>query len=160
MAGHIDHDVLRLDVAVDVARPVDRVQAVAELLRDLARARGGERAIAAHERAQVVARDIAHHEVGAPLGDADAVNRHDVRMLDGARRARLAQEALAALGILDELGRDHLERDVAVELDLPRAVDDSHAAPPDDRIYPAPSEQRARSQHCHVVCISERPAPM
>ena len=142
-----DHDVLRLDVAVHVARAVDRVERVAELRDDVGRMLGRERAVAAHERPQVVAGDVAHHEIGAVLGDPDAVDGHDVRVLDRPGGARLGQEPLAGLLVLDELGRDDLDGDVAVEVELAGAVHHAHAAPADDGLEAAAPEDRPRGEH-------------
>ena len=49
-------------------------------------------------------------------------------MNDRRRGARLAQEALAALRARHDVAGQHLERDVAAELLVARAVDDAHAA--------------------------------
>ena len=64
VAALVDQHVGRLDVAMHVARAVDRIERVAERDRDRGRTLGGQRAVAAHERAQVVSVHVAHDEVG------------------------------------------------------------------------------------------------
>jgi hypothetical protein len=55
------------------------------------------------------------------------MDRDDVRVREPGGRARLAQEALARLD-RREVRREHLDRDVAVELYVAREEDDAHAA--------------------------------
>jgi len=77
-------------------------------------------------------------------------------VLDGACGARLHQEPVTTLGVLQELRSDHLDGDVAVEVQLAGAVDDTHAASADDRLDTTPSEERAWDQDAHRSFISER----
>jgi hypothetical protein len=97
----------------------------------------------ANDGEQAVAADIAHHQVRLAIGDTDVMDRHDVGMLHRGGRAGLHEEPVADLRILEQLGSDHLDRDVPVEVQLPRAVDDTHAASTDDRFDATPSEERA-----------------
>src|SRR4051794_3633667 len=53
-------------------------------------------------------------------------------MLDGRRRLALALKALAELELLGVLGADHLQRDLALEREVHRPVDDAHPAAPGD----------------------------
>ena len=72
--------------------------------------------------------DEAHREVMLALVLADLEDRHDARMVEVGRRLGLGVEALD-VGLVGELaGEDHLERDGAVEADLPGLEDDAHAA--------------------------------
>ena len=58
----------------------------------------------------------------------EAVDRGDVRMVERREQLRLAPEAGEAFGIgSEELGQD-LQRDVAAELRVARAIDLAHAA--------------------------------
>ena len=59
---------------------------------------------------------------------AGGVDRHDVGVVQLGRRLGLAAEALHRLGRQSQAGGEHLERHLAVERDLPRLVDDAHAA--------------------------------
>jgi hypothetical protein len=42
--------------------------------------------------------------------------------------AGLLDESFAGIGEAREMRRKHLDRDVAIELDVPREVDDSHSS--------------------------------
>src|SRR5262245_2299484 len=72
--------------------------------------------------------DEAHGVVLPALVLADFVDRHDVRMIQVGGGFRLRPEA----GNVSWCGQcsmdDHLERDEAIETDLPGLVDHSHAA--------------------------------
>ena len=92
---------------------------------------GGSWPSALHPAGDRLAVHVAHDEVDDALGLTDRVDRHDVRMEQLAGGLRLALEALADVLLEGELGRQHLDRDPALELLVARAVDDAHAAPPD-----------------------------
>ena len=78
--------------------------------------------------AQVQAVEELHHDAGHALVLDDVEHGHDAGMVDAAGGSRLPVEAdLAGLEVGDP-GVQHLERDRTIELDLPRAVDLSHAA--------------------------------
>ena len=62
---------------------------------------------------------------------ADAIDGHDVRVVQARRRLRLALEPLQALRIKQAVGRQHFQCDVPAEGNLLRLVDDAHAAPAD-----------------------------
>jgi hypothetical protein len=55
------------------------------------------------------------------------VDRRDVRMIQRGEHVRLALEARHALGIMAEPVGDDLDRDVAAELRVARAIDLAHA---------------------------------
>ena len=64
--------------------------------------------------------DELHHEVLQPARGLHRVHGHDVRMIELGDRARLAPEALHVTGggrVVGLLG-EHLDRDLAVELDI------------------------------------------
>ena len=63
-----------------------------------------------------------------PVGLLEPVDRGDVRVVEGGEEVRLALEAAEALGVLRDLGRQHLDRDVAAEVRVGGAVDLAHAA--------------------------------
>jgi hypothetical protein len=56
------------------------------------------------------------------------VNRADVRVIQRGKHARLAHKPRAAFGIAGEVRRQTLDRDVATELAVARAVHLAHAA--------------------------------
>jgi hypothetical protein len=127
----LDHDVLRLHVAVDHAARMG----VGERPRDLAqvahRLGGRERAAIAHALREVLAVHEPHHEEGEGPPLVGAMDVDDVRMRELAGGAGLAQEAAADLRVRGDVRREDLERDLAVEPDVARAVDDAHAAAPE-----------------------------
>ena len=149
MAVTADQHVGRLDVAMDVAGVVDGVERLAEARRDLARPLGLERALDPHQRPQVGSRDVAHHDVCAVAVEPGLVDRDHVGMLDRRRGAQLAQEPAPRLRIVEALGRDDLDRDVAPEAVLAGAVDHAHATAPDRLLDPAAAEQVTRTGRWH-----------
>ena len=126
-----DEDVGRLDVAVDDAARVGGGQAVGDLGGDgqgLGRGQGaaldlGPQALAAAE---------GHGDEHAPvLALADLVDGADVRVVEDGGGLGLVDEALAGLGVVDELRGQELEGDGAAELEVVGLVDDAHAAAAD-----------------------------
>ena len=71
--------------------------------------------------------DEAHGDVEAPVLLAAAVDGEDVGVLQRRRASRLGPEALAEALVLRDRRGDHLERDQPAQLDVDRAVHDSHA---------------------------------
>jgi hypothetical protein len=76
--------------------------------------------------AQRAAGDELHDEEEAAVLLADVVHGHDVGMVEGGRRPRLAQETLARLGHVGR--RQQLDRHLAVEGDVAGPPDLAHAA--------------------------------
>src|SRR6185295_10527095 len=77
-------------------------------------------------------------------GRADVVDRHDVRMVELARRAGLALEAAEAVLVLGErLGQD-LDRDVPLQPGVPGAVDLAHPACAEEGVDLVWAQARAR----------------
>src|SRR6185369_7210852 len=66
-------------------------------------------------------------DVGSALMLPDVVDRGDVGMVEDAGGFRLLLEATQAIRVLRERGRQDLDRDVAPEARILRAVDLSHA---------------------------------
>src|SRR6185436_7221616 len=57
------------------------------------------------------------------------MDRDDMRVREAGRGAGLTEEALAGFRLPGELGRQHLDGDVAIQLHFPREGDHPHAAP-------------------------------
>ena len=146
-----------LDVAVDEAAEMDRVERGTGLVGDPRRPLRLQGTDDAHQRPHVGALDVAHRQVRDPVVLADVVDGDDVGVLDGCGGARFGQEPLAHASLLEQFGCDHLQRDDPVEVELAGAVDDAHPAATDDRFDPVPCEQDARGEH--VCCISEPLGP-
>jgi hypothetical protein len=120
-----DHDVVRLDVAVDDALGVAVLERLGDLdgdLHDLAEGRAP-----APELVQVGALDQGHHEEQRPLVASQVVERDDRGVVHLRDHLRLPLEALLGLGA-QQRGRDQLDRDVTVEQRVARPVDDPHSA--------------------------------
>ena len=148
-AGLRDEDVRGLDVAVDEALLVRGVERLGDLGEELDRALRLERTVLRDELGEVGALDVAHGEEEHAVLLARLVDGDDVRVVERGGDPRLAQEALAEALVLGELGRDHLERDLAPETLLLGAVDRAHAAAADERLDVV--ARGARSDHQFVL---------
>ena len=116
---------------------VRRVQARAELARDLDGLVDGETPDPLEERREVFAVDVLHREEMAPFDLADVVDAADVRVRDLPREPDLRMEAREeALVGRDGLGQE-LQGDRLPELQVVGAIDLAHAAlseKPDDPV--------------------------
>ena len=74
------------------------------------------------------ARHVLEREKELPLILADFVERRDGGVRQRHRRARVLEEALAAGGVVDHLGRDHFHGDRASEACVARAEQLAHSA--------------------------------
>jgi myo-inositol-1(or 4)-monophosphatase len=129
------HQVLRLDVAVDDAR----------LVRGRERARGadadvqhvGDRhLLAADLLAQRLAVDVLGGDVVDAVGFADVVDGDDVGMVQRRGRAGLALEAADALLVLGEAHRQELERHLAPQTVVLGEINLAHAAGAEKALHP------------------------
>jgi hypothetical protein len=127
--GHLggEHDVLRLDVAVDDAALVNVIECLGDLTEDVDRALHRHRQGAGRDEG--LALDELHHHVCAELCVlAEIDDAHDVGMRDFARELRFLVEANACSVISRERRRDDLQGERLAELDVARLVDVPHAA--------------------------------
>ncbi len=82
-------------------------------------------------------------------GVPDFVDRDDVRVAEGRGRARLVREPAHAVAVVDEIGRQHLQRHVAVERPVVSPVDVPHRPAPRQCDDPVPADVRAdRERFC------------
>ena len=97
-----------------------------------------EGAAAREDRREVEPVQTLHHEVGhATAGQlTDVVHAHDMLAPDPRDRARLALQADDILGQEERLGRQDLDRDLLLQRDVRRPVDDAHSAAAEDRLDP------------------------
>ena len=86
---------------------------------------------AADVRSQRPARDVFHGDERHAVVLEVLQNRDDVRVVQGARETRLADEPLRHVGGGCVEARELLERNVAVQVLLAGEVDDRHAATAD-----------------------------
>ena len=128
MAPGVEQDVGGLDVAMDEAARVRGVERGGHRGDDRRRALGLEPALAAQQRAQVLALDVAHDLEQHAVLLARVVDRDHVRMIERRGDLRLRDEAAAEGRVVGERGRDQLDGHVPVEGEVGRPVDDAHAA--------------------------------
>ena len=76
--------------------------------------------------------DQLHDECCRALGALDAIDRGDVRMIQRGQHFRFAAEPGEPIGIGGDGRRQHLDRDLALQIRIGGAVDLAHAASPED----------------------------
>ena len=160
-----DHDVGRLQVAVDYARRVRRGEAGDHRARDLQGALNRELAFALEQGRKVLALDVRHRDVLDALHLAEVVDAHHVAVRDLPREEELLLEAA-----LERLRRrrvragfrpDDLYGDHDAELGIPRLIHCAHAAEAkqsDDVV--AIAEILARHQRTVFIVGGVRVAPV
>ena len=124
-----EHDVLRLDVAMDEALTVRRVERIGDFGGNGECVVDRELLLAVEPVAERFAVDVRHHIVDEPLGLAGILHREDARMRERRRDLDLAQEPPVA----DRTGEIRLE-DLhgdkrSVVLQVAGEVDGRHPAP-------------------------------
>ncbi len=123
----VEHDVLGLDVAVDHPVLVGVLQRVGHFLGDPHRVVNRELLLPAEAVAEGFSLDEGHHVEDGALHLAGIEQRQDMRVLQIGRRLDLGQEPLGA-DHRGEFRPQHLERDLAVVLQVLGEVDSGHAA--------------------------------
>ena len=141
-----DHEVLGLQVAVNQARLVRRREPLRHLAQQLEGLPDGKEA-ARGDMPERLALDELHGEERLAPRLADLEDRDDVPMVQGRRRAGLADEAPKVLGVGEEVGPEHLDRDLAPEPLVAGPVDLSHAAGPEEVEHLERAEPRASREH-------------
>ena len=126
--ARLEQDVVRLDVPVHDAAAVRVRQRPGDLAHHAHRVGRRQRAPCAQPLAERLPLDVAHDEEDEPARLADAVDGDDVRVREAGGGARFAHEAFARLGGPRQVGGEHLDGHVAVELDVAGEVDDPHPA--------------------------------
>ena len=139
-------DVARLHIPVHQTPLVRRIQGIGDLLDDRQRAVGREQALLLQHAPEIDPLDVAHRDEQAPVVLARLVDRDDSRVVDRRGQARLAQEALAEARVLRELGCQQLQRHLAAEDEILGQVDDTHAAPPEQRLDPVTGDLAAPAE--------------
>src|SRR2546429_3710951 len=123
------HDVARLDVAVDDAALVRVAEAVGHLLGDIDRLDGGDRALQ-HPGAELDSLEKLHRHVGEVVFLPEIVDGDDMGMRELARGLGFEEETLVEFLAPFRVVRkdDGLQRDDAVESRVLGLVDDPHRA--------------------------------
>ena len=122
-----DEHVARLHVAVDDAPGMAAASARADGGGDPGGLGGREGAVAPQDRGEVLAVDVLHDDERPRRVLAVVVDRDDVGMTQRRGVLRLLAEARREVGIAQVLGTEQLDRDLAPELGIERAVDGRHA---------------------------------
>ena len=117
---------------MDDPGPVGGVERVGDLSRDGQRFRKRQRA-PAHAIVQRVALDQLEHQGRHVAGVFETVDCPDVRMIERCEQSCFAFEARQAIGVRRERRRQDLQRDVAPELGIARAIHFAHPAGPEQR---------------------------
>ena len=126
-----EHEVARLEVAVDDAAAVRGGERRQDLAVALDRAAQRARAALAQHVAQRAAGGELHDD--AARGLVHVEHRDDVRVAQRRHHARLVEEAREGVGALGagEVRVEQLDRDVAIELGVAREIDDAGRAAPE-----------------------------
>jgi hypothetical protein len=137
------HDVAGLEVAMEDADLVDRLERMREIARVVERLARGHSF--GHALAQVAACEMFHRKIQVVIGDAEIVDAHDVRVLHVAQDLELLEETLHRLVDARFLAhrRRHLEHDHAAQVRTFREEKIGYRAPCDVidapvRLEPAP----------------------
>ena len=93
-----------------------RIQRRAHLTKQRKCHRGFEGRLAPEELCQIDPVHIPHRDVQGPLELPRVIHRDDVRMLDRRRRPRLPQNRLRHWSLCTQLGRQHLQCNIASEM--------------------------------------------
>ena len=136
----------RLDVAVDQARGVRCVERGGDRGDDRGDPGGRQRALAAQQAAGVAAGHVAHGDEQHAGRLAGLEHRDDVRVVDGGRGPRLADEPLPEGLVLGQARAQHLQGDRAAEPLVVGAEDDGHAAGPDALLQPVAGDPGAGAE--------------
>jgi hypothetical protein len=126
-ARPIDHQVGRLDIAVDDRHLVRVTGTTRELLHPAELVDQGDRRLAADHFSQRFAGHVLHDDVWLRGVFAEVVHGDDMRVRQGCGRARFTGEAFARVRKV-EVFAEHFDRDEAAEQRVVRGIDRSHAS--------------------------------
>jgi hypothetical protein len=128
---------------VDEPLGVGGVESAAHLGEDAEGAVDVQPALGPEQLAQVGAVDVAHGDEEHAVHLAGPEDGHDVEMVEGGGQARLADEALAELRVLGELGAQDLQGHPPGQVEVLGEVDEADAAPTEERLDAIAGELRA-----------------
>ena len=117
LAGVGEHNIRRLDIAVNDSRLMGCLQGLRDRLEDLRRLLGRQRAIFANNIAQRSPVDPLHHDIrdghAIQLGFPGVINRHDIGVIQLARVLGLAVKTLPEIDVARHFRAEHLYRNLA-----------------------------------------------
>ena len=146
----VDEDVRRLDVAVNEASLVGRVEGICDLPEQGHGAIRRKHPLRGEQPLQVAAVDQPHREIKAPGHLTRVVDRNDRGVIERGCQPRLAQEALAEANIPGELRCEELERYMPLQGEIARPVDDTHAAATKQRLDPVAGKLGSGGEFRHT----------
>ena len=123
-----EKNVCRLDIAVDDARRVCRIERAGQSGGDFDEFAVVQRSARQPLLQRFAVQQFHHQERNALGGHADVVDRADIRVLERGDRAGLALESRAPLRIGRHVGRQHFDGDRAIEPRVAGLVDFAHPA--------------------------------
>ena len=122
-----DHEVVGLEVAVEVALLVDVGESADDAAEDAEDDEFGERAVALEERpCGQASGNVLHDEEQSVVGGDDVVAVEDIGMAEEGHRVGLVLEVGGLCGGLVDVAADDLDGDMAAEALLERQVDGAH----------------------------------
>ncbi len=149
-AALVEDQVGRLDVAMDDTLLVGVVEAEGRLPDGIHGVANRQRSLLLDLRVEIGAVDVLHRQVVDGAGGVEVERPHDVVMGEPERLAGLALEPGEIRRLVHVLHREHLDRHLAVEVDVLGQVDAAHAPRPEE------AEQPVLPQHeAPVLALAE-----
>ncbi len=130
-ARAVEHDVRRLQIAVQHAALVRGGESRADLPRDLEPLVFRQPADAAEQDREILAVHVLHRDEQLAVDLPDVVHAADVRMRHGPRGPHLVVELREPHRVAQEIRRQEFQRDLLPEAQVVGAIDLSHAAAPE-----------------------------
>jgi hypothetical protein len=128
LAPAVEHQIRRLQIAVEDSAIVRGREPGTELPREIERLVGRQATDPLRERREIFAVDVLHREKRQAVHFADVVDAADVRMRDLSRAPDLLVELREPRGIAADRFREKLERDRLAEPKVVRTIHLAHAA--------------------------------
>ncbi len=147
----VDQDVLGLDVAVDDVARVGAAERAGDLDRVRERLVHRQPAHAADALLERLALDVLEDDVGPALVLPGVDHADDVRVRELRDRAGLAAEALELVGVRRDLAVHELDRDLALERLVERAIDRRHPTGADLGVEAVPAAQLHPYERAHSL---------
>jgi hypothetical protein len=123
----VEHDVRRLEIAMDDAAIVRGGEPGADLARQFDRPILREATDATQQQREIFAIDVFHRQEGVPLVLADVEHAADVRMRDQARHPNFGVDLHQPRRVAIDRLRQKLQGDGLAQFQIVRAVDLAHA---------------------------------